>query len=124
MKGAVQFGLRILPDEKQSSSFQIALTTAPLASTATAAAEGTAAPPAVTSILASIQESGDVTHFKSERGIGLLIESACSRSSVLAFACAESRVSYIGVHGNLEKNFRSGSCCFACPRGDDDDISL
>ena len=45
----------------------------------------------------------DVTHFTCERGIGLLVELACNKASVLSAACAESRACYIGVHGNLEK---------------------
>ena len=44
-----------------------------------------------------------MTHFTCERGVGLLIELACTKGSVLSFACAESRACYIGVHGSLEK---------------------
>ena len=36
-------------------------------------------------------------------GVGLLVELACSKASVLSAACAESRACYVGVHGNLEK---------------------
>jgi hypothetical protein len=51
----------------------------------------------------SSSSEDDVTHFACERGVGLLIELACTKGSVLSFACAESRASYIGVHGSLEK---------------------
>ena len=57
------------------------------------------------SALAAISSSleDDVTHFTCERGIGLLVELACNKASVLSAACAESRACYIGVYGNLEK---------------------
>ena len=44
-----------------------------------------------------------MTYFMSERGVGLFIEQACNKASVLSAACVESRACYIGVHGNLEK---------------------
>ena len=44
-----------------------------------------------------------MTYFMSERGVGLFIEQACNKASVLSAACVESRARYIGVHGNLEK---------------------
>eukprot|EP00435_Cladocopium_sp_Y103_P045835 s1599_g13.t1 len=48
-------------------------------------------------------DAGQVSHSFVERGIGLLIELACSCSSVLSNACCESRACYIGVHDSLEK---------------------
>eukprot|EP00435_Cladocopium_sp_Y103_P068981 s111_g32.t1 len=48
-------------------------------------------------------DAGQISHSFVERGIGLLIELACSCSSVLSNACCESRAYYIGVHDSLEK---------------------
>ena len=44
-----------------------------------------------------------MTYFMSEREVGLFIEQACNKASVLSAACVESRARYIGIHGNLEK---------------------
>ena len=83
--------------------FRLLTTSTASAATATAANRVGATTSVLSAISGSSSSEADVSHFMSERGIGLFVELACSRASVLSAACAESRACYVGVHGNIEK---------------------
>ena len=92
-----------LPMRANRRLFRLLTTTTASAATATAAARVGATASVLSAISGSSSSEADVTHFQSERGVGLFVELACSRASVLSAACAESRACYVGVHGNFEK---------------------
>ena len=92
-----------LPMRANRRLFRLLTSSTASAATANAAARGGATASVLSAISGSSSSEADVTHFKSERGVGLFVELACSKASVLSAACAESRACYVGVHGNLEK---------------------
>ena len=63
--------------------FRLLTTSTASAATANAAARAGATTSVLSAISGSSSSEADVTHFKSERGVGLFVELACSRDGGL-----------------------------------------